>query len=90
MRSYGPQLLFLLLVLAAAIALACGSSQHIPQSVSVSPATALAEAAQNGQVQFTATAYYNVAPSPVSGVPATWEACSQGGITSGVGWQSVP
>jgi len=81
MKSYGPQLFFFLLVLAAAITLACGSSSHIPQSVSVTPATAVA---QEGQAQFTATAYYNTAPSPVHGVSATWEMCSQAATTNGV------
>jgi hypothetical protein len=77
MRSFRNQLLsFFLLILAAAIALSCGGSSHIPQSVTVSPATA---DGTNGPVQFTATAYYNIMPSPVSPAPATWGACGANG-----------
>jgi hypothetical protein len=77
MRNFRPQWFFCLLILAATITLACGSKEpHIPQSVSVSPATANAQDFPNGQVQFKATAYYNTKPSPVNGVAATWSACS--------------
>jgi hypothetical protein len=84
-RNYGPQLVLFLLVSAAAITLACGSpSPHIPQSVTVTPATADAEEFANGQVQFSATAYYNTKPSPVSNVTATWNSCAQNGPTNEV------
>jgi hypothetical protein len=77
-----PKFFFALLILAAAIALSCGgSSSHIPQSVTVSPASATA---QNGSIQFTATAYYNTMPSPVTPATATWGACGPNGNNSGV------
>lgn len=82
MKKYGPQALFGLLVAAAAITLACGSSSHIPQSVTVSPATADAQNYPSGQVQFTATALYNTMPSPVTSATASWGACNQSGSTS--------
>jgi hypothetical protein len=72
---------FCLLMLAAAVALSCGSSSHIPQSVTVTPATA---DGTSGPVQFAATALYNSKPSPVSPAPATWGACGANGINSGV------
>ena len=78
MRNYWPQLFFSSLLLAAAIALACGSPSHIPQSVTVSPATADAKDFPGGEVQFTATAVYNTMPSPIQSVSATWSACLQG------------
>jgi hypothetical protein len=81
MRNFGPQLFFLLLILAAAMTLACGSSSHIPQSVTVSPATADAKNFPNGQVPFMATAFYNIKPSPVSNVAATWSVCGGGNTT---------
>jgi hypothetical protein len=81
MRNFGPQFFLFLLVLTAAIALSCGGSSHIPQSVTVSPATA---DGTTGPVQFTATAYYNTTPSPVSPAPATWGACGANGNSSGV------
>ena len=76
MKKHGPQLSFCLLVAAAAITLACGSSSsHIPQSVAVTPPTADAKDFPGGLVQFTATASYNRMPSPVKNVSATWTAC---------------
>lgn len=81
MKKYGPQLLFCLLMSVAALTLACGSS-HIPQSVTVSPATADASDFPNGQVQFTATALYNTKPSPVTPATATWGACTQSAPTN--------
>jgi|SRR5579863_2064776 hypothetical protein len=77
MRNFGPQLFFFLLLVVAAITLACGSSAHIPQSVSVTPATADAQSFPGGAVQFTTTVSYNTKPSPVKGVTASWTACSQ-------------
>ena len=85
MKKYGPQLLFCLLIAAAAITIACGSSTpHTLQSVTVSPATADAKNFPNGEVQFTATAVYNTKPSPVSPATASWGACSQGKSTTSV------
>lgn len=74
MKNHGALLLLSLLV-AAAVMLACGSSSsRTLQSVAVSPATATA---QNGQFQFTATGYYNNAPTKVAPLSATWGACNQ-------------
>jgi hypothetical protein len=85
MKKYGPQLLFCLLVAAAAVTIACGSSTpRTLQSVTVSPATADAKNFPNGEVQFTATAVYNTKPSPVSPATASWGACSQGKSTTSV------
>ncbi len=61
MKNSGALFLFLL-VLAAAITLACGSSpspDRLLQSVTVAPATAAAQDYPNGQVQFTATGFYS-------------------------------
>jgi hypothetical protein len=84
MRRLGFQISFFLLILAAAIILACGSGAHIPQSVVISPATANAQDHRGAGVQFTATAYYNTKPSPISPAPASWNACYQGAPTEGV------
>jgi len=79
--NFGPLLVFSPLILAAVIALSCGGSSHVPEAVTVSPATANAT---NGPVQFTATAFYNTTPSPVSPAPATWGACGADGDNIGV------
>lgn len=82
MKRYGPQLfLFFLLVLAAAIMLACGSSSanRMLQSVTLSPATADGQSYPGGQVQFTATGIYSARPSPVTPLSASWGACDLGG-----------
>jgi hypothetical protein len=72
MRKFGPQLsFFLLLLVVAAVMLACGTSKHTLQGITISPATA------EGQAQFTATAYYSSAPSPVKPAAATWGVCAQ-------------
>jgi len=81
MRNYGLLVSCFLLVLVAAIALACGSSPRTLQSVSLSPATA---DAQGIPVQFTATGYYNNPPSPVKSLAVTWGACYQGQATTAV------
>jgi basic membrane lipoprotein Med (substrate-binding protein (PBP1-ABC) superfamily) len=72
---------FLLVVLAVAIMLACGSSPRILQSVSLSPATA---DAQGSLVQFTATGYFNDQPSTAKLVAANWGACYQNQRTTAV------
>lgn len=60
MSSFRPVFFFSLLILTAAITLACGSSlEHLLQSVSVSPATADAKDYPEGLVPFTATGYFN-------------------------------
>lgn len=67
------------LVLAASLALSCGSNSTPGQlqSISISPATAIA--GLPGQtVQFTATGHYSAAPYTVTPQSATWGACDQG------------
>jgi hypothetical protein len=80
MRSYGLPSFFLLVVLAIAITLACGSpTSHMvancssnptatnpgePQSVTLCPAVADAQDYPGGQVPFTAIGAYNTSPSP--------------------------
>jgi hypothetical protein len=83
MKKYGPQLLFGLLVAAAVITIACGSSTSTRtlQSVAVTPATATA---QNGLFQFSATGFYNESPQKVSPLTATWGACLQQAATTDV------
>jgi hypothetical protein len=72
-----------LLVLMAAMALACSTSR-LAQSVTVSPTTADARDFADGQVQFTATGYYNQEPSPVTPLTATWGVCASNGNLNGV------
>jgi hypothetical protein len=80
MRRYAPQFLLLLLVLAAAMTLACASSaSHTLQSVTISPASADAQNYAGGLVQFTATGTYTAPPSPVTPLAATWGVCDQSG-----------
>ena len=76
---------FFALLLIAVITLACGSSApRVTQSLSITPLTADANDFPNGQVPYTATAYYSRQPSPVKGVQATWGACFQNTPTSNV------
>jgi len=90
MRSYGLPFFCFLLILAAAIALSCGSppgpknTTGVLESVTITPATADAENYPGGLVQFTATGYYSVPPSPVSPLTSTWGVCYQGSPASGV------
>jgi|SRR5579859_1877394 len=87
MRNYRLPFFFLLLILVAAITLACGSassSNRLLQSVTVSPTTADAQDFPNGQVQFTATGFYTAKPSPVTPLSTSWGACFQGATTTGV------
>ena len=81
MKNLRPQFLFCALLLAAAITLACGSSNRQLQSVTVTPATATA---QNGEFQFTATGFYNSSPTKVTPLTATWGACFQQAPTNNV------
>jgi len=100
MKSYGLPFSFFLLVLAAAITLACGSSvSHVapscssaptvanpgmPQSLILCPAVADAKDYPNGQVQFIAIGSYNTSPSPALPKPVLWGACQQNQSTTGV------
>jgi hypothetical protein len=75
------------LVLLAAFALSCGgnsSSDRVLQSITLSPATADARDYPGGQVQFTATGFYNVDPKTVTPLTAGWGSCYQNAPTSEV------
>ena len=105
MKHSGPLVFSFLLGLAAVITLACGSSHPIvpncgaaatsanmtgvPQSVSVCPAAADAQSYPGGQVQFVATGYFAVPPTPVTPLPAFWGACSQNAPTTAVSISST-
>jgi len=90
MRNWGPLAFLFVLIVAAAITLACGSpaaprnTSGILQSVTISPATADAQNYPDGQVPFIATGYYTTPPLQVTPLTATWGACYQGNPTSGV------
>jgi len=86
MKGYAPQFFLLLLVLAASLTSACGSStSRTLQSVAISPAAADAQNFPSGMVQFTATGTYAAPPSPVTPLAATWGACDlSGNVTSEV------
>jgi len=90
MKSLGLPFSCLLLLLAIAIALACGSpatpgnTTGVLQSVTISPATADAQNYPLGLVQFTATGYYTTPPIKVTPLKATWGACYQGSSTNAV------
>jgi hypothetical protein len=80
MKRYAPEFFLWLLVLAAALTLACGSSaSHTLQSVTISPASADAQSYPGGLVQFTATGTFAAPPSPVTPLVATWGTCDQAG-----------
>jgi hypothetical protein len=82
MKRYGPQFLLFVLVLAAAITLACGSPKAPPiicgstasganasgalEAISVCPAVVDAGSYPDEQVQFAAFATYGSPPSPVT------------------------
>lgn len=83
MKTCGPACL-LLTFLAAAL-LACGSSgPRTLQAVGISPATVDANQFSNGEVQFTATGYYNTSPASVTPLAVTWGACYQSQPTNDV------
>jgi hypothetical protein len=50
----------------------CGSSPRQLQSISITPATATAQAGANGQIQFVAAGHYNRAPTSVSPLAVLW------------------
>jgi hypothetical protein len=74
----------------AVIVLGCGSSvsgpsnNSIPQSITISPATANAQDYPDGQVPFVATGYFKSPPSPVSPLTAHWGVCYQKAATTEV------
>lgn len=77
MKRCEPQFFLFLLLLAAAMTWACGSSaSHTLQSVTITPTSA---DAHGGLVQFTATGTYAAPPSPVTPLAATWGTCDESG-----------
>jgi hypothetical protein len=69
-----PVMVLALLVLATAIVVACGSSLHTLQSITMNPQAA---DANGSPVPFTATGNYDSPPLQVTPQPATWGACMQ-------------
>jgi hypothetical protein len=85
MRRRRVALYALALVGAAGLALACGSSsEHVLQSVTLSPTTADAQDYPGGQVQFTATGFYNTDPKMVTPLSAGWGSCYNNGPTNAI------
>jgi hypothetical protein len=83
MKRFRP-LVFLALLVTAAIALGCGSpstknsqsNSGQVQAITLAPATADAKNYPGGEVQFVATGYYNTPPSPVAPLAVqTWGVC---------------
>jgi hypothetical protein len=85
MKTLRLSLVSLALVLAASLALSCGSNSTPGQLQSITISPAIATAGLPGQtVQFTATGHYTGAPFVVSPQPATWGACFQNAPTTAV------
>lgn len=83
MKTCGPA--FFLLIFLAAVLVACGSSgPRTLQAVGITPATVDANQFPNGEVQFTATGYYNTKPASVTPLNVTWGACYQSQPTTDV------
>jgi hypothetical protein len=85
-KVFIPVSLLLLVLTGSWIALSCGSgqSQSQLQSMSVSPTAADAKNYPDGQVQFTATGYYENPTHTVTPQPATWVACQNGASVNDV------
>ena len=49
-----------------------GTSVRVMERLAVTPSSADAQSFSNGQVQFTATATFNMAPTPVMSQPVLW------------------
>jgi len=86
-------LVFVVLLVVAAIALGCASPNSnsnpgqshpgIPQAITVNPAVADAKYYANGEVQFVATGYYSTPPSPVIPLAVQlWGVCQNNAPTS--------
>ncbi|MGB6132604.1 MAG: hypothetical protein WBG54_12555 [Acidobacteriaceae bacterium] len=61
---------------AAALAMAgCATGNRELESLSITPATA-----NSSSVQFTATGHWSQSPTTVTPEPATWGACTTGGV----------
>ncbi len=88
MKQLRLSLLFQALIMAT-FTLSCGtnSSSNTPRqllSVTVSPATADAANYPNGQVPFTATGNYNIAPYTVSPLSGMWGVCYNNAPTTAI------
>lgn len=97
---YGLPFSFFLLILAAAITLACGSpvshiapgcssaptasNDSLPQSVALCPAIADAKDFPGGQVQFIAIGSFSTSPSPARLKAQLWGVCQQDNPTTAV------
>lgn len=82
-----PLALFsLVLILAASLALSCGTGSQNNKdplvSITLTPATADAQDFPSGQVQFVATGYYINPSRTVSPLVAGWGTCYQGATTN--------
>ncbi len=75
--------IFLAMVAIAGCAGGSYSLNRQLESLSIAPASASASV-NNTAVQFTATSYWNLAPTTVTPQSATWGACSASGPTSDV------
>jgi hypothetical protein len=89
MRSLLVALSTFALGVAALLTLSCGSSANsdpnrVLQSITLTPATADAQDYPNGQVQFTATGFYNSVPNTVTPLSAGWGTCSDNAATTAV------
>ena len=79
-----------LLLVAAAIALACGSpsssqsSTRTLTSITVSPASPEAANYPDGEVPLSATGFFNLPPSPVTPISVQWGTCTQAGMPAEV------
>jgi hypothetical protein len=99
MKSFALLLSFVLLV-AAALTLACGSpashlspscssvpsqtNNGIPQSVTLCPAAADAKDFPDGEIQFVAIGSYSSGPSPALPNPVLWGSCQNQAPTTGI------
>lgn len=87
MRNTRPFVSMAVVSLTVILAACGGSMSNAPrsiQSLAVSPSAADAQSFPGGQVQFSATGFYNTQPSPVSSIPATWGVCFQNAPTTAV------
>lgn len=79
----------MLVISLAAISVGCGSSSpRVLESVTATPASAVAQDFPNGRVQFTPTGVFNKAPTKVTPLPS----CSAAGATGPclTAWSTSP
>jgi len=77
-----------LLLLLAALMLACGINHGLYKSLTISPATADAKDFHNGQVQFTATAT-EINGTSVKPAPALWTPGPPWALNPQVAWPAI-